>query len=65
MGRTFQKRRVIGRRCIIRVDGQQYVGTVIDAGHDHRAKRVRIQSPGPKQGNVVMRGDYLFLEWDD
>ena len=65
MGHTFKKRKVIGRRAIIRVGGEQYWGTVIDATHDHRAKRIRIQSPGSRQGNVVMPGEYGLIEFDD
>ncbi len=57
---------VIGRMAVIRVAGEQYVGTVIDAvaGEPGRAKRMRIQSPGARQGDVVQPSEYIFLEWD-
>lgn len=55
---------VIGRMAVVRVAGQQYVGSVIDATPDGHAKRIRLQSPGAKQGNVVMPGEYIFMEWD-
>lgn len=54
---------MIGRMAVIRVDGAQYVGNVIDATPDGKAKRIRIQSPGAKQGSVVMPGEYIFMEW--
>jgi hypothetical protein len=43
-------------------DGAQYVGTVMDA-MGKKAKRVRIQSPGKRQGDVVMPTEYVALEF--
>jgi hypothetical protein len=53
----------IGRKLVLRLsDGAQYVGTVLDAA-GKKAKRVRIQSPGAKQGAVVMPTEYVVLEY--
>ena len=65
MGRSYKQRSVIGRYAIIRVAGEQYRGTVLDQDSNGRTKRIRIQSPGARQGNVVQPSEYIFLEFDD
>lgn len=60
----MKQRNVIGRSAVVRVNGAQYVGTVIDA-RDNHAKRIRIQTPGPKQGSVVLPGEYILVEFED
>jgi hypothetical protein len=53
----------IGRKATIRVGKKLYVGTVIDA-IERKAKRIRIQTPGERQGDVVMPGDYVLMEFE-
>jgi len=52
----------IGRSAVIRVGSHQYVGTIIDAA-GRKAKRVRIQSQGQRQGDVLMPGEYVLMEF--
>jgi hypothetical protein len=54
---------VIGRLAVIRVGGEQYVGNVLDCGPGGKAKRIRVQSPGARQGNVYFPNEYIFMEW--
>jgi hypothetical protein len=52
----------IGRFASISVEGVHYVGSVIDAA-GRMAKRIRIQSRGVRQGDVVQPGEYKLLEF--
>lgn len=57
-------RTVIGRLVIIRHSGVLYTATVIDSvAGENRAKRVRIQTKGTKQGTVLMPRDYDLIEF--
>lgn len=62
--KTETRRSPIGRVAVIRTGGEQYLGTVIDAIGD-KPKRVRIQSPGRRQGDVVLPREYVLMEWVD
>lgn len=63
MNRKTKVASPIGKLAVIRSEGQQHVATVIDATPDLKAKRVRVQSPGPIQGNVLMPGGYVLVEF--
>jgi hypothetical protein len=57
------RQKCIGRLAVIRVGGEQYVGNVLDCGPGGKAKRIRVQSPGARQGNVYFPNEYIFMEW--
>lgn len=45
---------------------QRYLASVIDCvAGENRAKRVRVQSKGSLQGQVLMPGDYALIEFCD
>ncbi len=62
--RSMQTKNIIGRRCAIRVNDEPYEGTVVDSNQG-MAKRIRIQSKGKRQGDVVQPWEYIFMEFLD
>jgi len=58
------RRSPIGRTAEIRHDGEVLTATVIDEVPGTRqAKRMRVQTPGRTQGNVLMPYEYELLEY--
>ena len=57
MSRLREHRGVVGKRCIVRVRGEQYVALVLD-----RSLRVRVTSPGAYQNRVLADGEYIWVE---
>lgn len=56
----------IGRMAVIGYQGKQYLANVLDqVAGTTKPKRVRIQFDPNLQGNVLMRGQYEFVEWKD
>ena len=60
MSRQREHRGVVGKRCIVRVRGGQYVALVLD-----RSLRVRVTSPGTYQGKTLADGQYIWVETVD
>ena len=60
MSRLREHRGVVGKRCIVRVRGEQYVAVVLD-----RSLRVRVTSPGAHQGKTLADGQYIWVETVD
>lgn len=55
---------VIGRFARVRHAGELMLVTVIDSyAGENRAKRVRVQTPGACQGQVLMPGQYELVEF--
>lgn len=59
------ERNVIGRKVAIEVDHNYHQGKVIDSDGENHAKRVRIYTPGPMEGRVVIPGQYVIMEFLD